>query len=283
MVYKYFSINQHSLSNLIRNELFCNNYKAFNDPFECWFILEEDRPNPKLNPERFEKICNAWGWKPSDMKSDWDMYEEYMEELEGYQPDIGGYIEGSRISCFSKEIDNLLMWAHYADGMRGFCLEFDEQKLLSLDTGKDASIIPVCYSEKPPVVDKMLYALAKDQIWYHEMALSEEPNGSYVKDYMEALKDSESMINDLYSKTIASKPIQWEYEKEVRLVYYSDKPNNHFFSYPQEAITKIIFGERIDLKSKETLTAIMSSKKTSIEVLLAHRTNRSYDINFKKF
>jgi Protein of unknown function (DUF2971) len=29
------------------------------------------------------------------------------------------------ICCFSETYDNILMWAHYADGHRGFCLEFD--------------------------------------------------------------------------------------------------------------------------------------------------------------
>jgi hypothetical protein len=29
------------------------------------------------------------------------------------------------VACFSAAADNLLLWAHYADGHRGFCLEFD--------------------------------------------------------------------------------------------------------------------------------------------------------------
>ena len=29
------------------------------------------------------------------------------------------------VACFTTELNNILMWSHYADGHKGFCLEFD--------------------------------------------------------------------------------------------------------------------------------------------------------------
>ncbi|MDD2306067.1 MAG: DUF2971 domain-containing protein [Prolixibacteraceae bacterium] len=282
MLYKYFTVDEYSISNLIRNELYCRNYKAFNDPFECWFILKEGSPDPEKEPDRFEKICQIWGYEKESDDAFYDSYYLYMEELESYQPDIKKILDGSRISCFSKEIDNLLMWSHYADGLRGFCLEFDESLMLSVDTDKEASIIPVLYAEEPPIVDKMLYSLANDQIWFNEMALNEEPSSSYHQDYEEGIKDAEQLLDALYTKTIATKPIQWKYEEEIRLVFNSKEASKgEYFKYPPEAIKGIIFGERMDIKVKETLLQIIEAKKIPIEKKIALRNSETYKIKFE--
>lgn len=282
MLYKYFSVSEYSISNLIRNELYCQNYKAFNDPFECWFILKEGIPDPEKEPDRFDKVCQAWGYEKESNDGFFDDYYLYMEELESYQPNIQKFLNGARISCFSKEIDNLLMWSHYADGLRGFCLEFDESLLMSVETEKEASIIPVLYAMDPPLVDKMLFSLADDQIWYHEMAMEEDPNSPMLLDYEQALKDATQLLESLYTKTIATKPKQWKYEKEFRLVFYSDKTTEgEYFKYPPDAIKSIIFGERIDLKVKETLLQIIEEKNISIKMKSAFRNPETYKIKFK--
>lgn len=287
MLYKYFKINEHSVSNLILNELYCQNYKAFNDPFECWFSLREGIPNPEIEPERFEQICTAWGYPKEHMDSDLEDYNLYMDELESYQPDIRAFLETVKISCFSQENDNLLMWSHYADGLRGFCVEFDEELILSNEVDKEPSLISVLYTDKPPVVDKMLYSLGKDQIWYHEMAIHEEPNSTYVPAYKQALSEAEKLLNDLYTKTVATKPIQWKYELESRLVFSTNNNNNNnndgeFFKYPSEAIKGIIFGEKMNPKAKETLIQIVEAKNLLITKRIARRDNEDYKIKFEQ-
>jgi hypothetical protein len=281
MLYKYFKINEHSIANLMRNELYCQNFKAFNDPFECWFSLREGIPHPKREPERFRQICTAWGFPIEKMNADLEDYNLYMDELESYQPDIRAFLESVKISCFSKENDNLLMWSHYADGLRGFCVEFDEDLIVSNELDKEPSIVSVFYADKPPVVDKMLYSLAKDQIWYHEMAIQEEPHSTYVPDYKQALIDAEQLLNELYTKTVATKPIEWKYEEETRLVFSTNNNNEgEFFKYPAEAIKGIIFGEKINLKARETLIQIIETKKISIPMKIAERDIESYKIKF---
>lgn len=285
MIYKYFKINENSISNLVRNELYCQNYKSFNDPFECWFILKEGIPRPEKERERFESVCKAWGYQSDKMDSGSEDYFLYMEELETYQPDIQGYVDRAKISCFSKEVGNLLMWSHYANGLRGFCVEFDEKLLLSEDKERNASIIPVSYIEQPPVVDKMLYSLANDQVWYNEMALEEEPNGNYVNEYKQGLKDARRLLKNLYKKTIASKPIQWKYEKEVRLIIYSENDSSagEFFHFPSTAIKSVIVGEKIDAKFKETISQIIDMKRLPILKKMAKRNPTSYQIEFEPF
>lgn len=281
MLYKYFKIDEYSISNLIRDEFYCQNYKAFNDPFECWFIINEGIPNPLKEPERFEMICNAWGFHPNINDESIEDFNLYMEELECYQPDVKKYIEGARISCFSKEQNNLLMWSHYADGLRGFCIEYEEDLLLSIEKDKEVALIDVNYEKRVPVVDKMLYSLANDQIWYHEMALEEEPKSKFKRDYLKALKEANKLLENLYQKTIATKPLQWKYEKETRLIFYSENVSGEFYKYPPNAIKSVFFGERMRKKDIDTLLKILESKDIVVDKKIAHRNNCSYDILFK--
>lgn len=283
MIYKYFKVNEHSISNLERNELYCQNYKSFNDPFECWFILREGVPNPHLDQERFKDVCEVWGFTPEITEAGLEDYFNYMEEMEMSQPAIQEYVEGAKISCFSKDMNNLLMWSHYADGMRGFCVGFDERLLLSLEEKKEAVIIPVSYSEAPPIIDRIVYALVNDQIWYNETALYEEPNGSYVREHRKDLREAKKLLNKLYTKTIATKPVQWKYEKEVRLIYYSieDYLKGEFFHYPAEAVKSITVGERMDNKVRETLFQIVESLNSPIEKKVAKRVGRCYKMKFE--
>ena len=45
--------------------------------------------------------------------------------VEILQPDV----DKMGILCFSEHCDDILMWSHYSDGHKGFCLEFDRERL----------------------------------------------------------------------------------------------------------------------------------------------------------
>ncbi|WFU31299.1 DUF2971 domain-containing protein [Bradyrhizobium brasilense] len=66
-----------------------------------------------------------------------------------------------RIACFGSERDNLLMWSHYGDGLRGFCIVFDEKLMVGAR--------PEGY-----ITDVACLAVAHDQEDYH-MTVKECP------------------------------------------------------------------------------------------------------------
>src|SRR3546814_2287171 len=76
-----------------------------------------------------------------------------------------------RISCFSSEADNLLMWSHYGDGLRGFCIAFDEEAITRGDT--TGYVLDVAYLDAPPHVDSFIYGVAWDQDWYSHVRSEE--------------------------------------------------------------------------------------------------------------
>ena len=101
-----------------------------------------------------------------------------------------------RIGCLSADHKNPLMWSHYADSHRGFCVEYD------FGTPNRATLsllpLPVVYSHDRPLVP-----------WY--VAFNNTP-----ENIMAANKD---ILLGLLTKDSS-----WEYEREWRLLIDTKKP-----------------------------------------------------------
>lgn len=117
-----------SISNLENGIIFCQHFSKYNDPFEFWNPIYEGTPDPEKEPKRFAAALNAWG-----MEGSYPNHEDlvaYFDECKDYQPPFKQMRDSVRIACFGSQQDNTLMWSHYADGLRGFCIVFDESIIL---------------------------------------------------------------------------------------------------------------------------------------------------------
>ena len=264
-IYKFCSVNDYSLSNLKNNNLLCNHYAKFNDPFECWCVINTGIPNHKTETERFLNVIAVWGFNPERANDALEDYYDYLQHFEEDQIDVGFHVNSARICCFSSEDTNLLMWAHYGDGLRGFCIEFDLEALL-LENQFDARIIDVNYSSIPPVLETISYPLANDIYWH-----AEDEDSDKAVDYM----------TDFYSKMLASKPLQWQYEKEVRLIFHSKRveTEGEFYNYPQSAIKAIVIGEKMSEQDRNKIYEILKQKEVKIPVRVAKRDKNSYNVS----
>jgi hypothetical protein len=287
-MFKLLKFDKYALENLEKGQIWCNYYDVFNDPFECWCTEKTGIPDPDKEKERYDSIVKAWGYDPGP--NNLEEYFEYCSEFDNpYSMRVSYYIESARISCFCKIPDNLLMWSHYADGLRGFCLEFDKKILLQPDS-LDANVFDVFYAKQPPLVDTMLYEVAKDQVWYHEMAIGEEKSkiqhitghvpDKLLPEYHEALKDARQLLFDLYFKVLCYKPREWQYEEEVRLIYHTDTENKsgHPFKYPKSAIKSIIIGEKADKENINKMMSIINKMDLKVPLKRAKRVKGDYKI-----
>lgn len=110
----------------------------------------------------------------------------YINETD--QKDYDELIKHMEICCYSKENDNLLMWAHYADSHRGICLEYEVDENIY-----NRSFFEVCYSKKQPILKKIR-------------------------------KDKNGMLKISYAseaKILLTKSVDWEYEKEIRVLSFA--------------------------------------------------------------
>jgi hypothetical protein len=129
-----------------------------------------------------------------------------------------------KVCCFSQSHDNYLLWSHYSNSHKGFCIEYsfddidiEKKKHEMKINGHNCVIGKISYRNKPLVCKKM-------------------PTLKYSKELC---------------KIFFQKYPMWKYEKEVRMVLFTNKPCS--ISIPGCRISKVIFGNRTD---KSVITRI---------------------------
>jgi hypothetical protein len=128
------------------------------------------------------------------------------------------------VCCFSEKRDDLLMWSHYADGHRGFCLELDG----SLDPFSQAR--KVTYADKVPLVNPL--GLLLDPKKFSPL---------------------EAMM--------LTKSIHWAYEHEWRLLHI--EPNRPH-TYPWKALRGVYLGAAMPNEQREIIALILQGSPTNL-------------------
>lgn len=190
-----------------------------NDPFEC---LPQKPTETELKGvvEKISEILPIVNREGNTLKID----ELFKSAYENINNDIG-------IFSLTKKWNNALMWAHYTNSHKGFCVGFNPNDnffhdYLSTDRKKSKTIKNVVYSNQR------------------------------VKIPMEIDKPK------LEFEPFITKSNDWKYEEEVRIIStlnLSDKKiknssvDIHLFKVPHRAITEIIVGANIEKNNENEI------------------------------
>ncbi|MFL0975062.1 DUF2971 domain-containing protein [Vibrio parahaemolyticus] len=176
-LYKYRSDDEKTLDrdldSIIKNQVYFSELQNLNDPFEGRYTF---------NSYLFNLSCYMSKKLKSDsmIKHDSTTNIEYNSSLhtplENFISRIGDY----GVFSLGKEHDNELMWSHYANSHKGFCIEYD------LDT------------------------LMNDEFLKYEV--------SYIDSIPVLICSDIDERMTLLRKIFATKSKHWSYEKEVRLI-----------------------------------------------------------------
>jgi hypothetical protein len=293
-LYKFSGPTEYALQNLENGVIFCQHYSAYNDPFEFWSNIYEGIPDPKVEPERFLAAASAWGFPTNSVdarmsdRAFFENMEEYFDECQHYAPPFGAMRQGIRIACFGSEHDNLLMWSHYGDGLRGFCIVFDEPSIANADP--EGYLLDVAYLQVPPTVDSLVYGIAWDQDWFSQTAVDETTTAieyqgrkdlqAEIPMYEEAGAEAIRMMHDIWRHAFGTKPAEWNYERERRLLVQSGREDELpiLRKYPFEAIKQVVVGERMPLDYRRRLEAILSKACGDVPVATASRSSSTYGL-----
>ena len=294
-LYKFSGPTEFALQNLENGVIFCQHYSAYNDPFEFWSNIYEGIPDPNVEPKRFLAAAAAWGF-PADSVDElitdrafFENMEEYFDECQNYAPPFGAMRQGIRISCFGSEQDNLLMWSHYSDGLRGFCIVFDEELIANADP--ECYLLDVAYLKAPPSVDRLVYGIAWDQDWFSQTAIEETKRAveyqgktelqSEIPMYEEAGAEALRMMHDIWRHAFGTKPAEWSYERERRLLVQTDRDDELpiLRKYPFEAVKLIIVGERMPPAYRSRLEAIHAKNCGHAPIVTAKRSSSHYRLD----
>src|SRR3954468_18740960 len=180
-LYKYRAVDADALAMLASDKVYLSRLDAFNDPYE-FLNLENDVSSSVVRRDR-----------------------STLEKVSGNSESTAASL---RVCALSEECRDLLMWGHYADRHRGFCIRFE--------FGKD------------PELSKLLYPV------------DYEPTFPEIKERDESLEKA-------LSSTL-TKSEKWSYEREWRIVGRVPEGDSNagelFATYRPAAITGIIFGVR---------------------------------------
>ena len=153
------------ISSLLNDKLYAPTFNDLNDPFE--FRYQD-------NISRELAVISKSGYRTKDVKEQWKSLQDFIKNLGVYSLAESDYP------------DNELMWAHYANSHKGFCIAYDVDLLKqSGETDRDIELIKVKYADSPANIGLM-----------------------DIRNY-----------NIVKQKLLATKSRSWAYENETRLVY----------------------------------------------------------------
>ncbi len=203
-LYKYQTLTAYTLASLTNNTVWLAKPKTFNDPFDCAITLDSQRYKESVvhaitvAVERAKPI----GLRPEHLQNGWpgdkEAFETFRENLRNLFQEMG-------ICSFSAIPNHMLMWSHYANHHRGFCVEYDCQKGTKLRT----------------LAHKVRYTDAVPSLTAADFA---SPNNKDAIDTMWLTKAK-----------------CWSYEKEWRVMMNEGGRN---YQAPS-AVTTVIFGARM--------------------------------------
>lgn len=292
-IFKYSIFSDYSIQNILNNELFLNHHTFFNDPFECNCKISFGYPEIDFNCSRFRKIINTWGY--NDIEDQWVL--ENYQDLKEIVPeaDIKGTIDQARISCFSKRSDNLLMWSHYGNGLRGFCLEFDPT---FVNNNPNAQLLEVLYEKSPPHIDAtelgILYAQI-DNLEDTKIGLTNIINRSSYDEkigWEEELKKFSGYLDnkiakhiEIYQKMLATKSIEWSYEEELRIIVDTENQmkTGEFMVYPSDSLKSIIIGEKMPERQIRSIKNFVQSRPHEIRLKVASLIEGKFEVEIRDF
>jgi len=283
-LYKFREVNTLSLTNLANATLWFAKINSFNDPYEGCFDLEKAKKILTFNDCIDVAKLALSKHKPNiDIKTRDDLItgeivslgqEEFEKKYKGYMADVledtlnmmkedYGFLSLS--SDVAKEDDifvyedsniaNLHMWSLYADGLRGFCVRFNAQKLFkSLQknhTDKYFHGTPVRYDNNPPFP-----------------SLCSEKTSIYIND-SSTIFDIDSILNILNSKHST-------FENEVEFRFISSSKG--LKSYSPDCVEEIYIGEKMPKDQVKLLMLIIKQVYPNIKVTKVERHPYHYGV-----
>ncbi len=198
-VYKYRSGSTHDIEALMNNQFFSASIESLNDIQEAKIKIDNEQFNVfdlliKNKDARLEKAFKG-------------IFEEFRDKT-----------QKSGIYSLSKNYTNDLLWAHYSDSHKGFCIEYDLDLLCQYQL-KNEFHCDVKYTNDIPIVK-----------------------------LEDMLKDNDKL---LVKKLLATKSLAWKYEEEYRIMTGAVG----LYRFYNRAVKSIYFGNRTP---ENTIKLIMS-------------------------
>ncbi|MEZ8345714.1 DUF2971 domain-containing protein [Vibrio splendidus] len=238
-LYKYRPVTRESIEFLLNRELWAAKPVTFNDPFDAQVnynaLVTQTLNHFKRNTENIRK--------------------ELLAHINSFTSKVG-------ICSLSRTNKNQLMWSHYADEHRGFCIGLDINNLLDDTLLKNK----VNYQAKLPI-DKLLNTLTIiSDSWLY---IDNKVNMTLLKDIFE---------NFITEEILVTKHSNWQYENETRII----APNYGSIPFKCSQVMSITFGLKMPDRDKKIVRQVIKGLHyENVEWYQATKDRNNYSIELK--
>lgn len=262
-LYKYRSFNEYWESTLFEGLVYFPDALSLNDPFDCHVYIDVNR---------FTSFMDEFASKYIFPNNSLDeIHKAYNTRIKNNLKVAYGRIKrDTLLTCFSENVNSILMWSHYSECHRGFCIEYDTKKI---DMEYKRFLFPVTYERE--VFD------------YTDIAIMNELLNLL---FLNVIKEKKTIIeynlkyidNTMIPMLIKSK--EWNYEKEWRIIVpsYIFGPNEHFI-FLGDAIKGVYLGANCNENGLQVRAIIEWAKKKKINVYKMEKELSTYKLTSKVF
>ena len=228
---------QDSITELFeKNLIYLNDRSQLNDPFDTNPVLIGS-----IKPTDIHELVKR---NTNENRVNRRKKIKNLDELNGYfDRNFNSVFDSYGIKCFSRTMNNILMWSHYANSHRGICIEFKPKPKSPISFN-----VPVIYSTERPIVERYIISNKGDE-----------------------------RINRQATILLRSKAIDWAYEEEQRVIAF-EMAKKKILIDPDE-INSVTFG----VKSSSDLIDFISNLNKSTKKVPLHRLKISQNkFSFEK-
>jgi hypothetical protein len=274
-LFKYQGVTEYSLKNLENCEVFLAPRNVLNDPHELGFILES-YPQYRIKEIELAKQRELFFKDSGYVDSIKEMLDTGREVTKHKEDTVyfSELINNSGVLSTTADPLNRLMWSHYANSHKGFCLEFESDFL----NGKNIALYPADYLPDTPIL-----SFSEQRDFQYRQIKQMNPSFSLVgihKFYLENSKAfKQESTQQLLLAALTAKHEDWKYENEWRYVC----GKNGAVNYQPKKLKSIILGMQITDEDKDNILKIVANLPNGNEVVIKQIVKRpnSFEIELK--
>lgn len=246
-LFHYCKLDQRKFDSILKSQIYLDDVRNFNDPYELHYLHTADSDDWA---EQAKDYC-----KENDLPYDQDTFQKFIDRISSdpveRETAMIRMAENYSVCCFSRELLNPIMWAHYADNHKGICL------IYGFDLGiGEGNLVGI------PDLDGKQISMFLDDVSYQDTF----PVFSAKKDPNTEMKNR---------KILSTKGKVWEYEKEVRIV---SKRRPGLGSIKEKSLKGICFGLRFPKLSIEMYVSFLQKRFSWLKFYQIEKEIKTYEI-----
>ncbi|MEH6812920.1 MAG: DUF2971 domain-containing protein [Motiliproteus sp.] len=279
-VFKFRAGSENDLDSLFENYMWFANLSELNDPYEGYASFSKEGLDDDF---RQEFLAAVYAKQPKELVQP---EVEAMTYRESYEKETGvsfaDYVDSKAVeminSFYSEHkndckilslslakdkhehpapLNSMLMWSHYSNGFKGFCVDYDFKKLKkSIETKNNielaSSVVDYATDGKLPTVK--------------------------LKTFMQSTIDDSRESSLEVLKSFTRKEQSWWYENEVRFI----SPQGGKLFYDPSCINAIYISEKAPNWLQSNLLSSVVQKKSDIKVYLVGLHPSEYKFGYRR-